>query len=496
MKIQTKSGIVDGNDTNGIHEWFGIPYAEPLTQATTFKRSVPIQPWEGIKQTKAFADRPYQFLSIPAYLPFGSKTPMSLDCLSLNIWSRDVQTKKPVFVWIYGGANMAGEGSDPMYNGTAFANEDIVFVNFNYRLGPYGFYDFSIYDDAFDSNNAVSDMINALKWIKANIEAFGGDPDNITIAGESAGGTAVYTLLATPTATPLFNKAIAMSGLAVNISDGLSNRLQTELLLNELHIKPAEITSLKSLTPQQLQKAVAAVVPKGEKQHPAIMINGPVVDDLVSDVPWRAIKHGSAQNIQLLAGTTKDESTLFTLLKMFPTQWRQIHEACRQSQFPDDWFSRAKAYYNTNFGKQGLHQFLTDRAFWLGHQRVVNAQAAYNTVYQYRYDYTVPLAKLARLEATHGFDIGTGLNTQGLNTIEKLGAFKRDNIIADYHGAFISFAKTGVPRSNHSDFTWPCYNNHQQTVIINSPSKIQTIASAKDRLALWSEISDFYAIAQ
>ena len=108
----------------------------------------------------------------------------------------------------------AVESSDPMYSGASFARNGIIYACFNYRLGPLGFYDFSIYDKSFDSNCGLADQIAGLKWVKENIEAFGGDPENITICGESAGGTAVYDMLAAPTAKGLFKRAIAMSGLA------------------------------------------------------------------------------------------------------------------------------------------------------------------------------------------------------------------------------------------------------------------------------------------
>ncbi len=114
----------------------------------------------------------------------------------MNIWAPKNARLRPVFVWIYGGANAAGEGSDPAYDGTSFARQDIVFVNFNYRVGPLGFYDFSSFDKSFESNCGVSDQLAGLKWVKENIEAFGGNPDDITIAGESAADGRLYMLAA------------------------------------------------------------------------------------------------------------------------------------------------------------------------------------------------------------------------------------------------------------------------------------------------------------
>ena len=197
----TQYGEVQGFAAAGVKTWLGIPYAAPPVGELRFRRNQPPIPWQGVKKCVAFGNKPIQYMNM-----FGlerSRVPASEDCLYLNVWAplnAAKDARLPVFVWIYGGAYHMGEGSDPMYDGASFARDGVVFVNFNYRVGPLGFYDFSMYDKRFESNCGVSDQIAALRWVRDNIAAFGGDPNNVTIAGESAGGTGVYNMLASPAA--------------------------------------------------------------------------------------------------------------------------------------------------------------------------------------------------------------------------------------------------------------------------------------------------------
>jgi para-nitrobenzyl esterase len=209
--VEIKYGTVEGFKENGLAKWFRVPFAEPPVGELRFRRAVECEKWNGIRSCKQHGNKPIQFASLSQTKAISE----SEDCLYLSIWRSDNEKKKlPVFVWIYGGAFIAGECSEPGYDGSTFAKEDILYVAINYRLGVLGFYDFTGYDkENFDSNCGLSDQIMALKWIKENIEAFGGDSENITIAGESAGGTSVCNLLAAPTAKGLFHKAISQSGL-------------------------------------------------------------------------------------------------------------------------------------------------------------------------------------------------------------------------------------------------------------------------------------------
>ena len=170
--VSTKYGLVQGfkeqgSKAQGYKAWLGIPYGAAPVGALRVRRHQPPKPWSGIKECVEFGPKPVQFMTMLGLER--TAMPSSEDCLSLNIWAPEnakAGDNLPVFVWIYGGAFHMGEGSDPLYDGAPFAQSGAIFVSFNYRVGPLGFYDFSMYDTRFESNCAVSDQIGALRFVK------------------------------------------------------------------------------------------------------------------------------------------------------------------------------------------------------------------------------------------------------------------------------------------------------------------------------------------
>ena len=178
-----------------------------------------------------------------------------------------------MFVWIYGGGFSYGECSDPLYDGSSFARNDVIFVGINYRLGVLGFYDFTPYqnqNEYFDSNCGFSDQLTALKWIKENIEAFGGDSDNITIAGESAGGTSVCHMMASPYAKGLFNKAISQSALPDCLHNSSSAKRNMDMFLNQMKMSQDEVIKLKTMDVNEMKSAAQYVLDNSCLIYPGI----------------------------------------------------------------------------------------------------------------------------------------------------------------------------------------------------------------------------------
>ena len=250
--VNTKHGPVEGFAREGIRRWFGIPFAAPPVGALRFRRARDPESWTEVRPCTRMGCAPIQFAAGPMAETMVVSAPVSEDCLYLNVWAPEQAEKVPVFVYIYGGANHMGEASAPDHDLSAFAREGMVGVSFNYRLGPLGFYNFSRLGPDFDSNCAVSDMIQALKWVHENIAAFGGDPENVTICGESAGGTGVYSLLAAPAARGYFQKAIPMSGLAGNVTTQYIHDLNNALFFDELGLDPGSAAKLKTMPVSEL----------------------------------------------------------------------------------------------------------------------------------------------------------------------------------------------------------------------------------------------------
>lgn len=209
----TQSGVVAGERTDGIAIFRGIPYAAAPTGERRWAPPAAAPAWQGVRSATGFGPACPQPKVPP---PFGVDGPTSEDCLFLNVWTPDDAdaSARPVLVWIHGGAFVIGSGSQPIYDGRALAAQGVVVVTFNYRMGALGFLNHRAFQgqDGGAANFGLLDQIAALKWVQHNIAAFGGDPENVTIAGESAGGLSVQALMAGPLAQGLFHKAIIQSG--------------------------------------------------------------------------------------------------------------------------------------------------------------------------------------------------------------------------------------------------------------------------------------------
>ena len=233
--VELKDGALMGRIKDAVYLFSGIPYAAPPVGPARFKAAQPVQPWEGIRDATKFGPAAPQ-------IPSGGMTDRvpvrwDEDCLTLNVATPSVTgDKKAVLVWIHGGAYRSGQGAIPWYNGASFATlGNIVVVTINYRLGALGFTDLSSFAEGYETSgvNGLLDQIKALEWVQNNIGAFGGDPERVTIAGESAGAFSVTTLLGAPRARGLFHRAIPQSGAAHHTLTQAQGRRVAELLMQE-----------------------------------------------------------------------------------------------------------------------------------------------------------------------------------------------------------------------------------------------------------------------
>ncbi|MBQ9066032.1 MAG: carboxylesterase/lipase family protein [Clostridia bacterium] len=470
LRRRTTYGPVEGFVDELGPKWLGIPFAAPPVGDLRFRRAVPPEPWEEPKVCTVISPKPVNF-----YL--GSKKGCSEDCLYLNVWAPDSvltetergqwnidsapdrrpneeKEKLPVFVFLYGGANSMGSSAQPDYSVQGFAKDGIIGVNFNYRVGPLGFYDFSRIDDHFESNCALSDAIAALKWVHENIAEFGGDPENVTICGESAGGGMVFALLAAPSAQPYFQKAIAMSGLPDNGDSIRANELCTEAFLKKLRLPSEDVLKLKDMPIKKLQKGAKAVT-KINKKYPGLLPAGTEVDgDLIPVKSWEALASGQCKDKICMFGTCEDDGTMFTVTRIMPKKWKDIEKMLENSDASEQYEKFRAVYEKAGSTKKAMHAIARGRMFWADTVRVADIQSQWNDVYCYRFDFVSGLEKFLRVGALHGSDIGPGLDTwegtanQFTNTWTSKK--KLTKIHAWVHGAFVQFAKTGDPNgANH-----------------------------------------------
>jgi len=214
-QIHIDSGLIEGSVDNAVLSFKGIPFAAPPLSDLRWRPPQPVQPWQGVRAAKEYGADCMQKPFAGDAAPLGV-TPAE-DCLVLNVWRPANKAKKlPVMVWIYGGGFVNGGSSPAVYSGAQFAKQGVVFVSFNYRVGRFGFFGFPALSQEFPNepkgNYGYMDQLAALQWVQRNIKAFGGDPNNVTVFGESAGGASVHMLLTSQLARGLFHKAIVQSG--------------------------------------------------------------------------------------------------------------------------------------------------------------------------------------------------------------------------------------------------------------------------------------------
>lgn len=487
--VNTKHGPVEGFAREGIRRWFGIPFAAPPVGALRFRRARDPESWTEVRPCTRMGCAPIQFAAGPMAETMVVSAPVSEDCLYLNVWAPEQAEKVPVFVYIYGGANHMGEASAPDHDLSAFAREGMVGVSFNYRLGPLGFYNFSRLGPDFDSNCAVSDMIQALKWVHENIAAFGGDPENVTICGESAGGTGVYSLLAAPAARGYFQKAIPMSGLAGNVTTQYIHDLNNALFFDELGLDPGSAAKLKTMPVSELIRGAGAVMARHNEAHQGIFLTGPVMDDLVPDYPWRMLEKGNAAGVKLLVGTCKNEGGLFYMMGLVPRTWADI-ESCLTFNGRPELTGRFRAVYGAMEEKDAAQAWDTDRMFWVDAMRCALAQSRHNDVYVYRFDFEPVLCRQLGIGATHSLDIGPGLDTWS----EAETSFYKDTpreqveeIHRKLHGAFAAFARTGDPNGS-TGLTWEPFTAENRTAMTIDTQSALLRDPNRDRFDVWGDL--------
>jgi para-nitrobenzyl esterase len=308
--VRIETGLVSGikSDSSDVTAYKGIPFAAPPVGDLRWKAPQPGKPWQGVKVCDVFGPSPMQAKPVPfmVYTPefLIPEQPISEDCLYLNVWTKVKKgAKRPVFIWIYGGGFTSGGTAVPIYDGEAMAQKGILFVSINYRVGVFGF--LAHPDLTKESPNNASgnygllDQIAALNWIKRNITAFGGDPDNVTIAGQSAGSMSVNCLVASPLAKGLFNRVIAESGSFLLANPTLkSNDLGTA---EQQGIELAASVNASNLN--ELRKVPAADLMKFQGRYV------PIVDGYVLPEPVAQIfAEGKQNNVPVLTGWNADES--------------------------------------------------------------------------------------------------------------------------------------------------------------------------------------------
>ncbi|HEY2553415.1 MAG TPA: carboxylesterase family protein [Streptosporangiaceae bacterium] len=468
--VAASHGLVRGQVRDGVSSFLGIPYAASPTGQLRFAAPAPPQPWTGVRDASAFSATPPK----PSYPPpFDVLLPEpdidGDEWLTLNVWTPDPGAAGlPVMVWIHGGAFANGNSAVGSYDGHAFARDGVVLVSINYRLGVDGF---ALLPDA-PPNRGLLDQVAALEWVRDNIAAFGGDPANVTVVGESAGAMSIATLLAMPRASGLFAKAITQSGAAQAAADPADAALVAKELGLVLGLDPTR-ESLAGVSRPALIAAQAAVrdalsaQPDPARFGASIVASSmpfiPVIDgDVVPEHPLTAIAAGAGSGLPLLTGTTTEEMRLF----LVPTGAAAlITDEVLAALLGGLRISPATAslYQRNRPGAEAgdvLAAILTDQYFRMPALAIAQARAAGPApTYLYEFAWRSPQAGLG---ACHSLEIPFVFDNLAAPDAEPaLGADAPQQLADLMHAAWISFARDGDPG-------WPAFDQSYPVMVFGS----------------------------
>ena len=487
VTIDTPSGPVRGRLKEDVYLFAGIPYAAPPVDDLRFKPPQPRGPW--IEPVDAF-----KFGPAAPQIPTGGMTDSapvrwSEDCLTLNISTPGCDdARRAVLVWIHGGGYRTGQSSIPWYNGARFSRHgDIVVVSINYRLGALGFIDLSHLgpDYALSSVNGTLDQIAALRWVKDHIGAFGGDPQRITVAGESAGGFSVATLVGCPATAGLFQRAIPQSGGAHHTLPPDASQQVTEHFLSALGASDA--VSLEATPVDDILQAQTATIAELESHAGGANKLGLPVgcfypahgNGVLPDTPFEAISKGVGSDIAMLTGSNADETTLWGYGAVDDAKLERISKGLGADKVVDA-YRREHPHADP---ERLLIALTTDHMFRIPAIRMAEARMAHtDRTWLYQFNWA-SRAFEGRLGATHALEIPfcfDNLDRAGVDLF--LGPGERPQHVADtMHKAWIEFI-------NHGEPGWAPYDaSGRATMIFDELSQVASDPAAAARQA-WEGI--------
>lgn len=400
--VHTASGSLRGDTEGGIGVWRGVPYAAQPVGQRRFLGPGPLESWQGVRDAREHGPLPPQTKS---FVGGGRDDPKVRDeaCLTLTVWSPDTTAALPVMVWIPGGAFVYGAGQFQLYNGSRLAaNGNVVVVNITYRIGVFGGFELSDLGDGFDDNLALRDQMAALRWVRDNISAFGGDPSQVTVFGESAGATSVLALLASPAAEGLFHRAIAQSPALPLIADRELRAARAHEFLGRLGV---DATQVKALPQRQLRRAAGMVQLRSAATTPTLAYGLTHGTELLPRHPVEAARTGELARMPLIIGTNSHEASMFAWTKppMLPTTQPTV-DAYFARVAPEA-KERVLQAYPDYPRRRALIDLGSDVMFGAPSWAFADAYSAYAHTRVYRFDHFGLSLRMLGLGATHGSEI-------------------------------------------------------------------------------------------
>ncbi|MFS8104966.1 carboxylesterase family protein [Lentzea alba] len=474
VEVRVAGGTVRGASESNVSVFRGIPFAAPPVGELRFAAPRPAPAWDGVREAVAFGPPPPQ----AGMFGMDGVGVAGDDWLTVNVWSPDLAANLPVMVWIQGGAYVFGTSGLPEYDGTRLAQDGVVVVTFNYRVGIEGF----AHVEGAPANRGLLDQVAALEWVSANIRAFGGDPGRVTLFGQSAGGGSVASLLAMPRAAGLFHRAIASSVPGTFFTPELAADIAAACAA-ELGLRPAE---LSTVDPELLTVAGDEIMAKigqftgrwGQVAHKQIPF-APVVDGEVLPVtPWEAVAAGAARHLDLVVGHTRHEQRILTMIDGMLGEVTEEHAATAL-----DVFAPGRPYRERfpAAGPDELYDLVcSDWLFRMPSLKLAEAQVeAGGRAHVYVLAWEAP-GMGGALGACHGLDVplvfgnlDRGQPAMLIGDVTPEAAALSDRM----RGAWTAFAKEGDPG-------WPLYGADRLTRVFDVEDQVTAYPEEESRL-IW-----------
>ena len=507
LVVETNYGPVRGVEVEGVKAWKGLRYAAAPVGELRFRAPEPPARCTEIADATAFGPACPQ----PVFpnLPLELGAPQGEDCLRLNVWASSDTAPgdaKPVMVWVHGGAYVLGSSSQTVYDGRRLVSRgDVVVVTVNYRLGALGFLDLSSFGTAgprFGSNVGLRDVLAALEWVRDNIAAFGGDPQRVTLFGESAGAGIVTTLLASPAAEGLFARAIAQSSPATSVYDRERAGRVARAFLDRLGMTPSESQRLVDIPMGAILAASQRVFDEVPVSNPGTLAFVPIVDgDVLTDYPVKLAQEGRSHPVPLIIGTNKHEAMLFRLLRspLMPITPRAITSLFNQiaAEQPDLQLPTEEeivsAYSGLRRGARSL-SIATDVGFRMPSVWLAEGHARVAPVYLYRFDYATPLLKMTMVGAAHATELPYVWGNLGApkDPTLMLGGTKSAKAVSKrVRTRWINFAAQATPAGLTDEPDWTPYTDGRSCLIIDRRDALAHDVDANIRAAWGSEMVSF-----
>lgn len=501
--VATTAGRVRGSAHAGTSVFRGIPYAAPPVGERRFAPPVAPPSWEGERDATRFGPAAVQAPSSLEQMMGGAVTDTSEDCLTLNVWAPEGAARVPapglpVMVWIHGGAFVTGTGSMVWYDGVRLSARGVVVVTLNYRLGALGFLHLDgIFDGGEGTGNlGLADQVAALGWVRDNVAAFGGDPGNVTVFGESAGAMSIATLLATPSASGLFHRAILQSGAANFVTGADAADATARKFLAEVGVDPADgIAALRQVPVTELLAAQERV--SASLSFDDGLAFTPVVDGVVvPERPATVIAAGGAAGVDVIIGTTTEELKMFLLLE---PELAAMDQAALEARTDETFVPRghqpgaALATYRRRLPDGSTQELLsavaTDHTFRVPAIELAESQAAHNPrTYMYLFAHRSP-AFGGLLGACHALEIPfvwDNLGRPGAAMFAGEATPELEALATAMADAWVAFTRSGTPSANGLP-DWPVYDTERRATLWFEPGANRVVDDPwGDERRLWT----------